>query len=123
MYERTLFPAQGRLGGLPGDCGKILRERLGAEGPELGDDRAGDSGSKIVEMYCKGRQDVPPSWRLILHTPGGGGFGDPRERLRDQVVTDVLDGVVSLGKAEADYGLDAKTMAVLREEMSSSGTT
>ncbi|NVN00386.1 hydantoinase B/oxoprolinase family protein [Arthrobacter sp. SDTb3-6] len=36
---------------------------------------------------------------------GGGGFGDPLERLLGEVLDDVIDGYVSIGRAEADYGV------------------
>ncbi len=36
---------------------------------------------------------------------GGGGYGDPRERPVEQVVTDVRNGFVSLARAREDYGV------------------
>ena len=42
---------------------------------------------------------------LELHAAGGGGFGDPRERPRDAVRADVLDGLVSEVAAQRLYGL------------------
>lgn len=43
--------------------------------------------------------------RLILQTPGAGGFGDPRRRPRDLVRADVADGRVSAEQARDIYGL------------------
>ncbi|MBN9074408.1 MAG: hydantoinase B/oxoprolinase family protein [Rhizobiales bacterium] len=37
--------------------------------------------------------------------PCGGGYGDPREREPEAVLRDVLDGLISIEKAEADYGV------------------
>ena len=39
-------------------------------------------------------------------SPGGGGFGDPRERDPDLVRRDVAAGLVSRGRAAADYGVE-----------------
>jgi len=36
---------------------------------------------------------------------GGGGFGDPLERLPEEVLEDVIDGYVSVARAECDYGV------------------
>jgi N-methylhydantoinase B len=38
-----------------------------------------------------------------LDTPGGGGFGDPRERAADAVLADVCEGYVSVAAAARDY--------------------
>jgi N-methylhydantoinase B len=43
--------------------------------------------------------------RVVLHTAGGAGFGDPLERDRDAVRHDVAEGYVSAERARADYGL------------------
>ncbi len=43
--------------------------------------------------------------RLVIESPGGGGYGDPFERNPDLVLTDVLMGYISLGSAEKDYGV------------------
>ena len=40
-----------------------------------------------------------------LVSQGGGGFGDPLERDADQVMQDVVNGIVSVEGARADYGV------------------
>lgn len=40
-----------------------------------------------------------------IFTSGGGGFGDPYLRPTEKVLEDVINGVVSLEKAEEDYGV------------------
>jgi N-methylhydantoinase B len=50
-----------------------------------------------------GLREFPPV-RLVAHSPGGGGWGDPLERDRDLVERDVLDGVVSPEAARDVYG-------------------
>ncbi|MBI2193955.1 MAG: hydantoinase B/oxoprolinase family protein [Planctomycetes bacterium] len=45
---------------------------------------------------------------VTLVTPGGGGWGDPKERDREAVRQDVRDGLVSPERAKAVYGLDPR---------------
>jgi N-methylhydantoinase B len=40
-----------------------------------------------------------------LELPGGGGFGDPRERDPELVAADVADGLISRDQAARDYGV------------------
>jgi N-methylhydantoinase B len=40
-----------------------------------------------------------------LHTPGGGGYGDPLARDPERVLADVREGLVSREAAERDYGV------------------
>ena len=42
---------------------------------------------------------------LVIESGGGGGYGDPRERARDAVADDVVNGYVSREAALRDYGL------------------
>ncbi|MFV1979082.1 MAG: hydantoinase B/oxoprolinase family protein, partial [Myxococcota bacterium] len=39
-----------------------------------------------------------------VHTPGGGGYGDPKERPRELVRRDLRCGYFSEASAESDYG-------------------
>ncbi len=41
----------------------------------------------------------------MVQTAGGGGYGDPLERDPELVRADVIDGLVSLAKAEGEYGV------------------
>ncbi len=49
---------------------------------------------------------LPPGGRFVLETPGGGGYGDPRQRDHAAVRADVLDGYVSAEAARAAYGVE-----------------
>lgn len=62
---------------------------------------AGSEREKRTGTY---RIEVEPGDRLIVLSAGGGGYGDPRERPRDAVRDDVLDGYVSPAAAAALYG-------------------
>jgi len=46
--------------------------------------------------------------RLMVETPGGGGWGDPRTRDPGLVRSDLRDGVISRHAAVAVYGLPAE---------------
>jgi N-methylhydantoinase B len=43
--------------------------------------------------------------KMLLETPGGGGYGDPFERSPETVAEDVRRGFVSRDRAAADYGV------------------
>ena len=49
---------------------------------------------------------------MRLETPGGGGWGPPRERALPLIAADVANGKVSRAAAERDYGA-ARVLAAL----------
>jgi N-methylhydantoinase B len=85
-FERISNPARGRDGGGQGANGAVSLL----------------SGRPIKP---KGRQTVPPRDSIRLELPGGGGFGDPRERDAEQVAADVADGLITRAAAKSDYGV------------------
>ncbi|MFJ5536217.1 hydantoinase B/oxoprolinase family protein [Vreelandella titanicae] len=48
---------------------------------------------------------VHPGDMFTRPSAGGGGFGDPLERPPEEVLEDVIDGYVSVKRAECDYGV------------------
>ncbi|MBM3522434.1 MAG: hydantoinase B/oxoprolinase family protein [Alphaproteobacteria bacterium] len=92
MFDRCGAAPRSRDGGRPGEAGRVS---LGVSGKTL---------------RPKGQQTIPPADRLRLEMPGGGGYGDPLERPAELVARDVANGLVSLVRAEVDYGvvLDAE---------------
>jgi N-methylhydantoinase B len=50
--------------------------------------------------YCLRKGDL-----LRLERPGGGGLGDPLERIAEKVLEDVRQGYVSIDRARSDYGV------------------
>jgi len=48
---------------------------------------------------------VEEGTRIALRTAGGGGFGDPRERMPDQVALDVVEGFISTKRALEEYAV------------------
>jgi N-methylhydantoinase B len=85
-FERVRYPARGRSGGGAGGAGLVTLR----------------SGRPIRP---KGRQTVPPRDAISLQLPGGGGFGDPRQRDAERVRDDVLDGLITADQARRDYGV------------------
>jgi N-methylhydantoinase B len=83
-FDRVQHPARGALGGQPGAGGRLAL-----------------SGGRTLQS--KGRQLVPAGERLVVHTPGGGGLGDPAARDAARLERDVRDGLVSAGQAQEAY--------------------
>lgn len=84
-FDRIGHPARGRDGGGDGEPGAVFLA----------------SGRRLDG---KGAQTVAAGERLVIHTPGGGGFGDPAERDRDRVAADIRDGLVSGARPRRLYG-------------------
>ena len=72
------------------------RRQAGAQGAA----RLG-SGEALAD---KGIHVIPTGDSLVVELPGGGGFGDPRQRDRQRLEADLQSGVVSPAGARADYG-------------------
>ena len=49
---------------------------------------------------------MAPGDVLVIESGGGGGYGDPRERGRDAVADDVVNGYVSREAALRNYGFE-----------------
>ena len=86
-FDRVDHPPRGRYGGHDGEPGGLWL----ASGAVLNG---------------KGTQRIPVGERLILHTPGGAGFGDPHERDPDAVAADVAAGRISLETARTVHGVE-----------------
>ena len=105
MANRTEFEAKGFAGGRAG----LLRE-LRLDG---------------VTIDPKGRHQVAPGARITLIEAGGGGYGDPRERARDDVLRDVRYGFVTPLAAREQYGVEAAAIdaALASPSVASSSVT
>jgi N-methylhydantoinase B len=85
-FDRLDNPARGRHGGQPGSPGAF-----GLIGQE--------------PFEGKSVKTIPPGERLYAKLPGGGGFGDPRQRDPAEVADEVRAGLVSVGAAREVYGV------------------
>lgn len=85
--DRVDFPAPGVGGGRAGKRGSFTLAATGASLPRKSQVFLGDDDE------------------VVLDFPGGGGYGDPRKRPVERVLTDVIDGYVSIGCARDDYGV------------------
>ena len=93
MMDHGRTGPHGLAGGLPGACNQIevRRGNVVEEPPHL---------SK-GEGY-----DLMPGDTVQVRTPGGGGLGDPRTRLRSRVTADLARGYLTEAEAARDYGYD-----------------
>jgi N-methylhydantoinase B len=99
MYDRLKFAAQGLLGGQPGLAG----------GFALSDGRQANPKELLFH---------PSTTRVDTALPGGGGYGDPFARDPGAVLSDVLNGYVSLAAAERDYGVAVRSTQRPDEQVS-----
>ena len=67
-------------------------------------------------MRGKGTQTIEAGDRLVLHTPGGGGFGDPEERDPQRVRIDIENGLVSADGVASEAGRARASKALLDEK-------
>jgi N-methylhydantoinase B len=89
-FDRVLNPARGRDGGQDGERGSVSLKAAG------------------TRLKGKGAQDIPAGERLVVHTPGGAGLGDPARRDAALVARDLRDELVSSAQIAADYGIALK---------------
>ena len=82
---RYRYPPEGLFGGKPGARARFLVN-----------DKAGNP---------YGLTQLRPGDVVIMDAAGGGGYGDPLERVPELVEQDVLEGYVTLERAGKDYGV------------------
>ena len=58
-----------------------------------------------VDVPMTGTLQIAPGERVVSHTCGGGGYGDPHEREPELVLRDAKEGWVSIERAESVYGV------------------
>lgn len=126
--KRELRPDSGGAGRFRGGLGQTIEFEVRAVGPvtlsamydrikdaprgtESGKDGAGGVvvGEKGRELAPKGRSILQAGERVHLELPGGGGYGDPRDRNPAALAKDIELGFVSREAAARDYGESAHT--------------
>jgi N-methylhydantoinase B/oxoprolinase/acetone carboxylase alpha subunit len=101
LFDRTKpgFGAYGLEGGRQGAGAAILVKRAGDDEFRTFSEVFGTvSPSKFTNIVLTEGDEV------LIASPGGGGYGDPRERDRSRVAEDVEQGFVSAGAARDIYG-------------------
>jgi len=88
-FDRLVNAARGRREGGNGAVGRVSIEHAG----------------KAEKFVGKGTIRVPAGGRLVVDLPGGGGFGNPLERAREAVRTDLEFGRITKDAADRLYGL------------------
>ena len=86
IADRTVYPAPGLLGGHAGAAGEV----------SLGDG---------TRLHAKALVDLKQGDLVHVNLPGGGGYGDPRERDVEKVRWDVIEGYITANEAEHKYGV------------------
>jgi N-methylhydantoinase B len=105
LFDRTKpeFRAWGLEGGHPGGNGAILVKRRGDTGFRSFPEVYGTvSASKFTNILLREGDEV------MLDSPGGGGFGDPLERDRAEVASDLAEGRITRAAARALYGWEGE---------------
>ena len=88
--ERHLYPARGCAGGKDGAKARSVIIRA-------------DGSKEIINSKL-----VTELWsndRVVIETAGGGGYGLPKERDREQLIRDLRNGKVSEENARETYGM------------------
>ena len=87
LADRVKHPASGVLNGMAGAPSRI---ELNAQADVL---------------PIKGKSQIKQNDRLRIHFPGGGGYGDPRERSKEAIRSDLDEGLISADAARRVYEL------------------
>ena len=101
LADRFFKGAPGRFGaGSGGTAGYWLRRAEDSEWKDMRDAVGSASPSKFANVRLK------PGDMITVHSPGGGGYGDPAKRDKERIKADLLDGYVTPEKAREAYGYE-----------------
>lgn len=96
--QKSVITPQGLMGGMPADGGGWVINR-------------GKTGERRLP-YAIGDVEFLVQGDTVTHiSPGGGGYGDPAERTRAQILADIDAGLISREAARRDYGFEDDTTA------------
>ncbi len=124
MLKKIMIPDSGGAGRTRGGPGQEIVMHCTAQTPVLLTIRPdmmkfpapglyGGGDGALGDVYLEGKKVerfIPLSWQagdeVVLRVPGGGGFGNPKERKREKIIEDVSLGFVSSKAAKNVYGLE-----------------
>jgi len=89
--ERSVTGPWGVFGGRQGATPRVEVERPGKE---------------VIRRLKASHIVCPEETQIRVTTGGGGGYGDPRERERELIESDLTDGYISLQAAKEQYGYE-----------------
>lgn len=102
--DRHVVAPEGVQGGKPGKVGSCIINPGTEKEVRL---------PSLTTDYILKKGDI-----VRVERPGGGGFGDPLDRVPDEVLKDVIEGYVSIESARESYGvvIDEKSMRIDKQE-------
>jgi 5-oxoprolinase (ATP-hydrolysing)/N-methylhydantoinase B len=101
--DRVKAGAWGLFGGQSGRCAGIAVRRHGETAFRQFTEAFGTaSPSKFAGIVLEDGDAI------LIESAGGGGYGPPRERVRDLVLRDLAEGLVSGEAAHELYGVDVR---------------
>ncbi|OGP96732.1 MAG: hypothetical protein A2157_04475 [Deltaproteobacteria bacterium RBG_16_47_11] len=66
-------------------------------------------GVEKIPLPSKANFNFKQGDRFVIEVAGGGGYGPPSEREKEEVIQDLIEGRISMTKAIEEYGLDRET--------------
>jgi N-methylhydantoinase B/oxoprolinase/acetone carboxylase alpha subunit len=103
MTDRHKLAAQGIFGGKPGATGALLIRTSDSDRFRTFVEAFGTRSPSKFSNIKLHEGDT-----LVIKSPGGGGYGDPRQRDIQYVLKDVRDGMVSIEDAKEEYAVIIK---------------
>ena len=100
LFDRMVSAPWGLFGGESAATSSLLVQRAGTEEFKTFREAYGTASNSRIANIKLTRGD-----RVMLCSPGGGGFGPPTERPKESVLEDVLDGYITVGAARDSYGV------------------
>ena len=99
VIDRLRQPPYGLSGGREGGCAQILIKRSGEHAFRSFRDVFGTAAAGKFSGIVLHQGD-----QVLLRSPGGGGYGNPRQRPRELVIEDLREGLISVETAAKFYG-------------------
>ncbi|MEU3764711.1 hydantoinase B/oxoprolinase family protein [Amycolatopsis keratiniphila] len=105
LGQRTTMATRGEISwSVNGNVDRLHRPASGVDSGH--DGAAGRFELTRGALPSKSRVNLRPDDVVNVVLPGGGGYGDPRERAMEAVLADVVDGYISVEAARELYGVE-----------------